>query len=63
MRNRIGDTPTKAKIFLILLVVAISGVSIPLANNINNVHAGGTERDYDERYEDVPGANECRYDS
>jgi hypothetical protein len=45
-----------------LLVVAISEVSIPQANNINNVYAGGTERVYDERYEDVPGANECRYD-
>jgi hypothetical protein len=53
---------TKFKIFLILLVVAISGLPIPLANNINNVYAGGTERVYDERYEDVPGANECRYD-
>jgi hypothetical protein len=36
---------TKAKIFLILLVVAISGVPIPLANNINNVHDAGPERD------------------
>ena len=35
---------------------------IPLANNINNVYAGGPERDYDERYEDVPDANECWYD-
>jgi hypothetical protein len=32
---------TKFKIFLILLVVAISGLPIPLANNINNVYAGG----------------------
>ncbi|MGH9986771.1 MAG: hypothetical protein ACRD8W_22735 [Nitrososphaeraceae archaeon] len=30
---------------------------IPLANNIKNVYAGGPERDYDERYEDVPSAN------
>ncbi|MGH9926378.1 MAG: hypothetical protein ACRD5B_13490 [Nitrososphaeraceae archaeon] len=36
---------TKAKIFLILLVVAISGVPIPLANNINNVYDAGPERD------------------
>lgn len=53
---------TKVKIFLILLVVAFSGVPIPLANNINNVYSGGPERDYDERYEDVPSANECWYD-
>lgn len=26
------------------------------------VHAGGPERDHDERYEDIPGANECWYD-
>ena len=43
-------------------VVAISGVSIPLANDIKNVYAGGPEREYDERYEDVLSANECRYD-
>lgn len=36
---------TKAKIFLILLVVVISGVPIPLANNINNVYDVGPERD------------------
>ena len=36
-------------------------MSIPLANNIKNVCAGGPERDYDERYEDVPSANECWY--
>ena len=37
-------------------------MSIPLANNIKNVYAGGPERDYHERYEDVPDANECWYD-
>ena len=37
---------TKARIFLILLVVAISGVPIPLSNNTNNVYAGGPGRDY-----------------
>jgi len=27
------------------------------------VHAGGLERDYDERYKDVQGAPECWYNS
>lgn len=32
-------------------------MSIPLANNIKNVYAGGEERDYHERYEDVLDAS------
>jgi hypothetical protein len=53
---------TRVKIFLILLIVAISGIPIPLAISTINVYAGGPERDYDERYTDVPSANECWYD-
>jgi hypothetical protein len=26
------------------------------------VYAGGVARDYDEKYDDIPGANECWYD-
>jgi hypothetical protein len=49
----------RVKIFLILLIVAISGMPIPLATD---VYAGGPERDYDERYRDAPAAKECRSD-
>jgi hypothetical protein len=50
---------TKVRILLILLVVAISGIPIPLAIITTNFYAGGPERDYDERYRDAPAADEC----
>jgi hypothetical protein len=50
---------TKVKIFLILLIVAISGMPIPPAISTTNFYAGGQERNYDKRYRDVPGAYEC----
>lgn len=33
-----------------------------MISSIQFVFAGGSERDYDEAYEDIPGANECWFD-
>lgn len=48
---------------LIVIVTLIAGItSIGIVSNYNNVNAGGPRFDYDERYEDIPGAPECWVD-
>jgi hypothetical protein len=47
----------KLSLILVLIVIAASA-----SGNLLVVYAGGPERDYDERYEDIPGTNECWYD-
>lgn len=37
-------------------------IAASASGNLLVVYAGGPERDYDERYEDIPGTNECWYD-
>jgi hypothetical protein len=45
------------KTLLLVLMVIMMGVGIGVQNTY--VYAGGPEHDYDERYEDIPGAPEC----
>ena len=47
------------KLSLLLILIAIAA---SVSENLLAVYAGGPKRDYDERYEDIPGANECWYD-
>lgn len=44
------------KIIIFLVVISM------LTGSIHFVYAGGPEWDYDERYEDIPGAPECWHD-
>jgi hypothetical protein len=47
----------KLSLIIVLIVIAAS-----VSGNLLVEYAGGPERDYDERCEDIPGANECWYD-
>jgi hypothetical protein len=44
------------------VLITIILVLMPMPITISNVNAGGPRLDYDERYEDVPGAPECWVD-
>jgi hypothetical protein len=43
----------------IITLTAIAAILIARTTAINHVHAGVPRHDYDERYDDVPGAPEC----
>lgn len=40
------------------VILVIISIGIALSGYVLVAYAGGPERDYDERYEDIPGANE-----
>jgi hypothetical protein len=44
------------------LALSIMFIGTMTTNTVPNVYAGGPRADYDERYEDVPGASECWID-
>jgi hypothetical protein len=47
---------------MIKSIIFWSTISVLMISSAQFVYAGGPERDYDEAYEDIPGANECWYD-
>lgn len=47
------------KLLPMLLIIVIGAA---VSAHLSVVHAGGSERDYDERYKNIPGAPECWYD-
>ena len=44
------------------VLITVILVLMPMPITISHVNAGGPRLDYDERYEDVPGAPECWVD-
>lgn len=59
MTKRLGSLNSKSVLMLILVMVSI--IAVVFAEQ-QQVYATGAARDYDERYEDIPGANECWFD-
>jgi hypothetical protein len=57
MKSTSKNSYLKLSLILVLIATATS-----VSGNLLVVHAGAPERDYDERYEDIPGTNECWYD-
>jgi hypothetical protein len=55
------ETQERSKHLLMINFVLITTIFVlmPMPITISNVNAGGPRLDYDERYEDVPGAPEC----